>query len=47
MAKAIYEGLFVWIVEQLNKKVNNIHDISEMDQCRDIKLLDIYGFEVF
>lgn len=41
MAKSMYEGLFQWIVEELNRKLNFR---SEGASSRQIKLLDIYGF---
>lgn len=45
MAKAIYESLFHWLIEELNRKLNisNTHE----ERVRHIKLLDIYGFEIF
>ncbi len=47
MAKAIYEGLFTWIVEELNLKVNEGDKYDSNSECNEVKLLDIYGFEVF
>lgn len=45
LAKALYENLFLWIVEELNRKIN-FSQKAEADM-RMIKMLDIYGFEVF
>jgi myosin heavy subunit len=45
MAKAIYESLFHWLIEELNRKLN-VSNANE-ERVRHIKLLDIYGFEVF
>lgn len=45
IAKALYENLFIWIVEQLNKKVNEVKRPEK--NVKVIKMLDIYGFEVF
>jgi myosin-1 len=45
MAKAIYESLFQWLIEELNRKLNSSHEAE--GEARTIKLLDIYGFEVF
>lgn len=45
MAKAIYESLFHWLIEELNRKLNITN--AQEEHVRHIKLLDIYGFEVF
>jgi myosin heavy subunit len=46
MAKALYENLFIWMVEHLNKKVSQ-GDLSGRSSIKTVKMLDIYGFEVF
>ena len=45
MAKAIYESLFQWLIEELNRRLN-VSGTGE-EKVRQMKLLDIYGFEVF
>lgn len=41
----MYEFLFTWLVEELNRRLNYSH--SEPADKKVLKLLDIYGFEVF
>ena len=44
LAKAMYERMFNWLVERINKSLQ-----SEDDESRKVLMgiLDIYGFEVF
>jgi myosin heavy subunit len=45
VAKAMYESLFSWLVGELNTRLNT--SVMEESETRIVKLLDIYGFEVF
>ncbi|KAG1662253.1 Myosin-IA [Nymphon striatum] len=49
LAKAIYERLFTWIVESINKAIE-VHDNGKPIRQKKntvIGVLDIYGFEIF
>lgn len=43
--KAMYERLFTWIVQRINKQL----EVKAMRECDSsvIGVLDIYGFEIF
>ncbi|CAH1801319.1 unnamed protein product [Owenia fusiformis] len=43
VAKGIYDRMFTWIVQKLNKSLTNEHE----ENMSVIGLLDIYGFEIF
>lgn len=43
LAKAIYAGLFDWLVEKVNKSL----EAGKRRTGRSISILDIYGFESF
>jgi myosin-5 len=43
LAKAIYDGLFEWLVERINESLG----FGELHEGRSITILDIYGFESF
>jgi myosin I len=44
LAKAIYDRLFTWLVERLNRSLQPVEDISK---TKVMGILDIYGFEIF
>lgn len=44
LAKAIYDRLFTWLVERLNKSLKPLEEISK---TKVMGILDIYGFEIF
>jgi myosin I len=46
-AKAIYERLFIWIVERINKAIEVPNNSLQKKFNRVIGVLDIYGFEIF
>jgi myosin-5 len=43
LAKALYAGVFTWIVSAINNKL----DMGKKASGRFIAILDIYGFEQF
>lgn len=43
LAKAIYDRLFTWIVEQLNTSLKS----KDPNKITVMGILDIYGFEIF
>eukprot|EP01126_Amoeba_proteus_P065590 TRINITY_DN935_c0_g1_i7.p1 TRINITY_DN935_c0_g1~~TRINITY_DN935_c0_g1_i7.p1 ORF type:complete len:716 (-),score=138.71 TRINITY_DN935_c0_g1_i7:110-2257(-) len=43
LAKGIYDRLFTWIVQKINKTLS----VENQDQLLSLGLLDIYGFEIF
>lgn len=43
LAKAIYDRLFTWIVEQLNTSLK----AKDTSKITVMGILDIYGFEIF
>ena len=45
VAKTMYESLFSWLVSELNIRLNTLQE--EHMNPKVVKLLDIYGFEVF
>lgn len=45
-AKALYESLFAWIIEQINRAIHVPQRLSRMGKNTLIGVLDIYGFEV-
>lgn len=48
LAKAIYERLFGWIVDKINKAIAvDEHNYSKNYKSSLIGVLDIYGFEIF
>eukprot|EP01127_Copromyxa_protea_P011781 TRINITY_DN2988_c1_g2_i2.p1 TRINITY_DN2988_c1_g2~~TRINITY_DN2988_c1_g2_i2.p1 ORF type:complete len:1408 (-),score=379.26 TRINITY_DN2988_c1_g2_i2:372-4037(-) len=46
LVKAMYDNLFDWLVEELNKRLQGTGEVPPED-VRFIGVLDIYGFEVF
>jgi len=44
-AKALYDRLFTWLVQRINKSV--VHQLSKGEEVSVIGVLDIYGFEIF
>jgi myosin I len=44
LAKAIYDRLFTWLVERLNRSLKPIEEVSK---TKVMGILDIYGFEIF
>jgi len=42
VAKTMYESLFIWLVRELNQRLNTSHE--ELSDPKVVKLLDIYGF---
>jgi myosin I len=44
LAKAIYDRLFTWLVERLNK---SLKPEDELNKQKVMGILDIYGFEIF
>lgn len=46
-SKAIYERLFTWIVERINKAIEVPNKSLQKKFNRVIGVLDIYGFEIF
>lgn len=47
LAKAIYDRLFTWIVERINKAIEVPNKNLQKRFNRVIGVLDIYGFEIF
>jgi myosin I len=47
LAKAIYDRLFTWIVERINKAIEVPNKSQQKRFNRVIGVLDIYGFEIF
>lgn len=47
LAKAIYDRLFTWIVERINKAIEVPNKKLQSRFNRVIGVLDIYGFEIF
>uniref|UniRef100_A0A1L8E5C9 Putative myosin class ii heavy chain n=1 Tax=Nyssomyia neivai TaxID=330878 RepID=A0A1L8E5C9_9DIPT len=47
LAKSIYERLFDWIIEHINRGIATPGDKNLQRYFREIGVLDIYGFEVF
>lgn len=47
LAKAIYDRLFTWIVERINKAIEVPNKNQQKRFNRVIGVLDIYGFEIF
>ncbi|GMM38949.1 myosin 5 [Saccharomycopsis crataegensis] len=43
LAKGIYSNLFDWLVDRINKSLNNLNQ----PKANSIGILDIYGFEIF
>lgn len=42
----VYESLFLWLIDKLNKTLSPVKSQQEPNFYY-LKLLDIYGFEVF
>lgn len=47
LAKAIYDRLFTWIVERINRAIEVPNRNVQKRLNRVIGVLDIYGFEIF
>jgi myosin I len=47
LAKAIYDRLFTWIVERINRAIEVPNRNQQKRFNRVIGVLDIYGFEIF
>ena len=47
LAKALYDRLFNWIVEKLNKVLYREEMDDSTNKCKSIGILDIFGFEIF
>lgn len=47
MMKTLYENLFQWIIGTLNLTLKDEHSTLATDEYVSLRLLDIYGFEVF
>lgn len=47
LAKAIYDRLFTWIVQRINKSILVPGSVAQKRLNKVIGVLDIYGFEVF
>ena len=47
LAKALYDRLFNWIVERLNKTLYQENDDNSGEKIKSIGILDIFGFEIF
>ena len=44
-AKYVYSGLFAWLVERVNRSLENSKEPLNYDKVKSIGILDIYGFE--